>query len=220
MAFYVFRSLIDMTTITPIFMGRSDIATHEITAPSLFGTTHARFHIINCYSVWGKTITERRVAPTLALPLSSFPTLVVGDFNIHHPSADLLRKDNYSELKASFPYFSRAAEYAYTLLNMPGVHTRFPLYRSSRFAFLNRAFVSPALVPFFQEWATDLPSTGSDDVPIAVRLAHAITSPPPPAPHWIRTDWPNLEPQHKGTKTPCLRPCPLSTPSRNGLISP
>jgi len=47
-AFYVFRSLIDMTTITPIFMGRSDIATLEITAPSLFGTTMKSFHIINC----------------------------------------------------------------------------------------------------------------------------------------------------------------------------
>jgi len=110
-AFHVFRSLIHMATITPIFTGRSDIATLEIAARSLFGTTVERFHIINCYSLWGKTITERAVAPSLALPLSHFPTLVVGDFNIHHPSADLLRKHNSSELKAFFPYFSRAAEH-------------------------------------------------------------------------------------------------------------
>jgi len=201
-AFYVFRSLIDMTTITPIFTGKSDIATLEITNPSLFGTTVERFHIINCYSVWGKTITERTVAPTLALPLSSFPTLVVGDFNIHHPSADPLRKHNSSELKASFPYFSRAAEYGYTLLNISGAHTRFPLQGSSRSSVLDLAFASPALVPFFQEWATDLPSTGSDHVPISIRLAHPITSPPPPAPNCVRTDWPNLKPQLKETKIP------------------
>jgi len=198
-AFYVFRSLIDMTTITPIFTGRSDIATLEITAPSLFGTTMKRFHIINSYSVWGKTATERTIAPTLALPFSSFPTLVVGDFNIHHPSADPLRKHNSSELKASFPYFSRAAEYRYTLLNIPGVHTHFPLQGSSRSSVLDLAFASPALVPFFHEWATDLPSTGSDHVPISIRLAHPITCPPPPAPNWVRTDCPNLEPHLKET---------------------
>jgi len=202
MAFYVFRSLIDMTTITPSFTGRSDIATLEITAPSLFGTTMKRFHIINCYSVWGKTITERTIAPTLALPFASFPTLLVGDFNIHHPSADPLRKHNSSELKASFSYCSRAAEYGYTLLNIPGVHTPFPLPGSSRSSVLDLAFASPALVPFFQEWATDLRSTGSDHVPISIGLAHPITCPPPPAPNWVRTDWPNLEPHLEETNIP------------------
>jgi len=191
-----------MTTITPSFTGRSDIATLEITAPSLFGTTMKRFHIINCYSVWGKTITERTIAPTLALPFSSFPTLLVGDCNIHHPSADPLRKHNSSELKASFSYFSRAAEYGYTLLNSPGVHTPFPLPGSSRSSVLDLAFASPALVPFFQEWATDLPSTGSDHVPISIGLAHPITCPPPPAPNWVRTDWPNLEPHLEETNIP------------------
>jgi len=201
-AFYVFRSLSDMATITPIFTGRSDIATLEMAAPSLFGTTVERFHIINCYSVWGKTIAERTVAPALAIPLSPFPTLVVGDFNIQHASTDPLRKHDSSELKASFPYFSRAAEHEYTSLNTPGVHTHFPLHGSSRSSVLGLAFASPALVPFFQEWATDLPSTGSDHVPISIRMAHAITSPPPPAPNWVRTDWPNLEPQLNETKIP------------------
>jgi len=212
-AFYVFRSLIEMATITPIFTGRSDISTLEITAPSLFGTTVERFHIINCYSVWGKSITERTVAPALTLPLSPFPTLLVGDFNIHHWSADPLRKHNSSQLKASFPYFSRAAEHGYTLLNTPGVHTRFPLQGSSRSSVLDLAFASPALVPFFQEWATDLPSTGSDDVPISIRLEHPITSLPPPALNWVRMDWPNLEPQPKETKIPP----PLALPTRHAF---
>jgi len=197
-----------MTTITPIFTGRSDIATLDITTPSLFGTTMERFHIINCYSVWGKTITERTVAPTLALPPSSFPTLVVGDFNIHLPSADPLRKHNFSELKASFPYFTRAAEYGYTLLNIPGVHTRFLLQGSSRSSGLDLVLASPALLPFFQEWATEPPSTGFDHVPISIRLVHPIISLPPPAPNWVRTDWLNLEPQLKETKIPPLPALP------------
>jgi len=202
-----------MATITPIFTGRSAIATLEITTPSLFGTTVERFHIINCYSGRGKTITERTVAPTLALPLSSFPTLVLGDFNIHHLSADPLRKHNSSELKASFPYFSRAAEHGFTLLNIPGVHTSFPLKGSSRFSVLDLAFTSPAPLPFIQEWATDLPSTGSDHVPISIRLAHPISSPPPPAPNWVRTEWPTLQPQLKETKIPL----PPALPTRYAL---
>jgi len=84
-AFYVFRSLIDMATITPILTGRSDHSTLEITAHSLLGLKAERFYVVTSYSVWGSTATERTVSPLLALPAAPFPTLVVGDFNIHHP---------------------------------------------------------------------------------------------------------------------------------------
>ena len=50
-AFYAFKSLIDMATITPIFTNRSDHATLEISAHSLFSTKAEKFHIVNCYSV-------------------------------------------------------------------------------------------------------------------------------------------------------------------------
>ena len=131
-AFYVFMSLMDMATITPIVTSRFDHATLEISPHSLFGMKAEKFYIVNCYSVWGSTATERTVSPTLTLPNTAFPNLVVGDFNIHHPLANLIRRHNSSELKASFPYFSRAAVHGYILLNTPGVHTRFPLQRSSR----------------------------------------------------------------------------------------
>ena len=150
-AFYVFRSLMDMATVTPIFTSRSDLATLEISAHSLFGTKADKFLIVNCYSVWGLTATARTVSPVLALPSFTSPTLVVGDFNIHHPSADPARTHSSSELKASFPYFSRAAELGYSLLNTPGVYTRFPLQGSSRPSVVDLAFASSTLMPFFQE---------------------------------------------------------------------
>jgi len=201
-AFYVFRSLIDMATITPIFTSRSDLATLEISAHSLFSTKADKFFIVHCYSVWGTTATERTVSPILALPSSAFPTLVVGDFNIHHLSGDTIRRHNSSALKPSFLYFSRAAGLGYSLLKTSGVHTRFPLQGSSRPSVLDLAFVSPPLMPCFHEWATDLPSTGSDHVPITIRMAHPITTPPPPAPNWVRTDWPTLELLLKETAIP------------------
>jgi len=97
-----------MATITPIFTSRSDHATLEISAHSLFGIKAEKFHIVNCYSIWGLTATESTVLPTLALPNTAFPILVVGDFNIHHPLANPIRRHNSSVLKASSPYFSRA----------------------------------------------------------------------------------------------------------------
>ena len=180
-AFYTFRSIIDMATITPIVTGRSDLATLEISAPSLFGIKAQKFHIVNCYSIWRSSAIERTILPTLALPSTPFPTLVVADFNIHHSSADPIRSHNSSELNASFPYFLRAAELGYTLLNTPGVHTRFPLPGYSRPSVLALAFGSSHLMPLFQEWTTDLPSTGSDHVPI-IMMAHPITIPPPHRP--------------------------------------
>jgi len=166
-----------MATITLILTARSDHATLEISANSLFGMKAEKFHVVNCYSVWGSAATERTVSPFLALPTPAFSTLVVRDFNIHHPSADPIRKHNSSELMASFPYFSSAAEHRSTLLNTPGVHTCFPLLGSSRLSVLDLAFASSSLMPFFQEWTTDLPSTGSDHVPITIMIAHLITAP-------------------------------------------
>ena len=137
----------------------------------------------------------------------------MGDFNIHHPSADPIRRHNSSELKASFPYFSRAAEHGYTLQNTPGVYTRFPLQGSSRPSVLDLAFASSSLVPFFQGWSSDLRSTGSDHVPITITIAHPIAAPPPPAPNWVRTDWPTLEPLLKEA----IIPPPPNLPTKHWL---
>lgn len=52
-AFYVFRSVITMATITPIFTSRSEHATLGISAHSLFGMKAQKFHIVNAYTVWG-----------------------------------------------------------------------------------------------------------------------------------------------------------------------
>ena len=45
------------------------------------------------------------VSPLVAFLVSSYPILVVGDFNIHHPLPDPLRSHCAEELATSFPYF-------------------------------------------------------------------------------------------------------------------
>ena len=124
------------------------------------------------------------VSPLVAFPETSFPTLVVWDFNIHHPLPDPLRFHSADELATSFPYFSRSSELGFGLLNQPGVCTRFPLGGSGRPSVLDLSFASPLLLPFCQTWDTPLPSTGSNHIPVQIILSHPLTSPLPPSPNW------------------------------------
>ena len=134
------------------------------------------------------------VSPLVAVPETSYPTLVVVDFNIHHPLPDPLRSHSAEELATSFPYFSRSSELGFGLLNQPGVYTHFPLGGSGPPSVLDLSFASPSLLPFCQTWDTPLPSTGSDHVPVQIILSHPFTSPPPPSPNWSLTDWHALVP--------------------------
>ena len=153
------------------------------------------------------------VSPLVAFPETSFPTLVVGDFNIHHPLPDPLRSHSAEELATSFPYFSRSSELGFGLLNQPGVYTRFPLGGSGRPSVLDLSFASPSLLPFCQMWDTPLPSTGSDHIPVQIILSHPFTSPPLPSPNWSLTDWPVLAPLLKDFTVPP----PPSLPTRLSL---
>ena len=83
----------------------------------------------------------------------------------------------------SFPFFSRASELGFELLNLPGVFTRFPLGGSSRLSVIDLAFASPRLAPYCHHWDTSLPSTGSDHVPITITVSHPVLSPPIPSPN-------------------------------------
>ena len=96
-AFYAWRSLIDMATMTQTFTSRSDYTALVISAPSLFSTKAEKFHPVNCCSVSGSTTTKWTVSLTLTLPSTAFPPVVVVDFNIHHPAADPIRRHSSSE---------------------------------------------------------------------------------------------------------------------------
>ena len=153
------------------------------------------------------------VSPLVAFPETPFPTLVVGDFNIHHPLPDPLRFHSAEELATSFPYFSRSSEVGFGLLNRPSAYTHFPLGGSGRPSVLDLSFASTSLLPFCQTWDTPLPSTGSDHVPVQIVLSHPSTSPPPPSPNWFLTDWPDLAPLVKDFTVPL----PPSLPTRLSL---
>ena len=137
------------------------------------------------------------VSPLVAFPEPFYPTLVVGDFHIYHPLPDPLRSHSAEELAMSFPYFSRSSELGFSLLNQPGVYTRFPLGGPGQPSVFDLSFAFPLLLPSCQTWDTPLPSTSSDHVPVQITLSHPFSSPPPPSPNWSLTDWPALVPLFK-----------------------
>ena len=208
-AFYVSLSFLSFYTVLPTSSSSSTEVFHlDIYTPTgCFGTSSTKFRLTNVYSrsLPGST---KSVGPLDALPDVDFPCLVAGDFNIHNHAADPLRVTTRSEEKASAPYFNRATDLAYSLLNTPGTYTRFPLSGNFRPSVIDLAFANPLLRPAFQSWdATTLPSTGSDHVPILIRLAAPTDARAPPRPMWDKADWGCLEDPVKHLRIP---PPPLS----------
>ena len=171
-AFYVSLSFLSFYTVLPVNSPSSAEVFHlDVYTPTgCYGTGSTKFRLTNVYSR-SLLRSSKSVGPSDALPDVDFPCLVAGDFNIHSHAADPLRVTSPSEEKASALYFDRATDLAYSLLNTPGVYTRFPLSGTFRPSAIDLAFANPLIRPAFQTWdATTLPSTGSDHVPILIHL--------------------------------------------------
>src|SRR5437588_4068583 len=201
-ACYVSSALLRAVSILPVFQDRSDVMTLVVHGLDLFGSGLSEFRIVNLYSRLGSSSSVRTVSPEVAFPPSPLPTLVVGDFNIHNPMADPARDYSPTEMSTSFPYFSRATDLGFSLLNTPGIYTRFPLGGEARPSVIDLAFASATLAPFFITWDNPLPSTGSDLIPISRTFAHPVQAPPALELDWARSDWETISPLLKALSLP------------------
>src|SRR5205807_8813439 len=109
---------------------------------------------------------SRTLLPLDLFSTHSFPTITMVDFNLHDLLPDPLRELSSQDISVSAPYFERAADLRYSLLNVPGIFTWFPFDSSSCPGILNVSFANPEAFPFFQNWEATLPSTVSDLGPI------------------------------------------------------
>jgi len=113
------------------------------------------------------------VSPETYLSIFDFPSLVAGDHNIHNAGVDPARLLSSKEEKESASYFNRATDLGYTLLNTPGIYTRFPFTGTHRPSTIDLAFANPYMFPAFCSWdSSSLPSTGSDHALILISLRH------------------------------------------------
>jgi len=175
-----------------------------------FNPSTTGFAIINSDSTKGRSNNTPSVPPDIIFPSSPLPSLPLGDLNIHHPTADPLRVFKEHEIATTTPYFDRATDLGFTLLNTLGVFTRFCLSLIVRPGVLDLAFACPLLAPFFTEWSDPLPSTGSDHIPILLRFEAPLFRAPPPTPNWALTDWATLETSLKSMVIPPPPPLPTT----------
>ena len=209
-AFYVYRSFLDSVSLLPRFFGRGDVmALDPFTTDRVFNPSTTGFTIINSYSTKGRRNNTCSVPPDIVFPASSLPTLTLGDLNIHHPTADLVRVFKEDAIATSSPYFDRATEMGFTLLKVPGIFTRFSISHIGRPGVIDLAFACPLLPPYFTEWTDPLPSTASDHIPI-LRFEAPLFRAPPPVPNWALTDWPMLESSLKATLISPAPPIPTT----------
>lgn len=134
----------------------------------------------------------------------------MGDFNIHPLTAEPLKSFKEDELATSVPYFDRAMDLGYSLLNTPGVYTRFSMSTVGRPEVIDLAFACPLLAPYFSEWSNPLLSTGSDHIPILLPFDTPFFRAPPPTPKWALTDWASVDEALKSMVIPPHPPLPTS----------
>jgi len=199
-AFHVYNSFLSTGSLLPLFFGRGDVMALDLFTPyGFFYPSTIGFMIINSYSTKGRTNNTRSVPPDVVFPSSPLPTLTLGDLNIHHPTSDPLRTFKEDEIVTSSPYCDRATDLGFSLLNTPGVFTRFSMSLIGRPGVLDQAFACPLLAPYFSESSDPLPSTGSDHIPILLRFEDSLFRAPHPTPNWALTDWASLETSLKST---------------------
>ena len=216
-AAYAHMSFLSKYTVLPRFREVDDVIALDISSNEpLFGTAFHSFRIINAYSTNTADHRVHSVSPEVLFPNLGFPLLVLGDLNIHNPLSDPLRHFSHREISSSTPYFEKAAESGFALLNPPGEYTRFPLVGKARPSVIDRAFAKPPLLPLVKSWEASLPSTGSDHVPITITLASPSLNQKPPRPPWADTDWVTLDPIIKGFKVPAAPSCPTPRNWTNG----
>jgi len=111
------------------------------------------------------------VSPGSSLLELEHPYRVAGDFNIHNAASDPSRLLSSKEERESAPYFDRASDLGFTLLNIPGVYTRFHFTGTHRPSTMDLAFANPHMFLPFRSWdASSRPSTGSDHAPILISI--------------------------------------------------
>jgi hypothetical protein len=144
------------------------------------------FQIVNIYNTpWNSSA----LTPEEAFIFSTFPTLVIGDFNLHSPQADPLRHFRHADIRHSEPFFDLALDRGYSLLNTPGSHTYFPHSSSRRSSTLDLAFANPALSKFHSRWNNNTPPTGSDHTAPGTRIYLMFSIPPYTTPDWNNINW-------------------------------
>src|SRR6266566_272979 len=102
--FYIQTLFLNSISLVPLFFNRGDLCGLSISFPNTgFRRLFKSLTILNGYNSHINRFT-RSILPTEMFIKSNLPTLVLGDFNIRHPTTDPQRTFKRSELSLSNPY--------------------------------------------------------------------------------------------------------------------
>jgi len=148
---YVHERTLSVISILPLFFERGDLMEvnfHSHEGP--FDTPHNLFRLHNAYPI--PTGHTRSVFPVDLFSRHHFPTLVLGELNIHHSASHpTCLLSDYAQFISS-PYFDRASAQLWSLLNTPWVYTRVPFTSNHRPAVLDLSIANTTLMPYFPSW--------------------------------------------------------------------
>jgi len=126
-AIYVSRTLNQHLSCSTFFHESSEMLSVDVfSSEGLFGSPHRSLRVTSVYLLHTNSPPYRSIPPERTFSFLSYPHLVFGDFNLHHPFADPCRSISEREFIISTRYFDAAFDVPYILLNTPGVYTRFP----------------------------------------------------------------------------------------------
>src|SRR5205807_8536918 len=121
---YIHQDLLQSASVLPCLFDRLDTMAIDIhSQQGLFSSKHKIFRLYNSYSVNGTSCSSRTLPPQDLFPSHPFPAITMVDFNLHHPLPDPLRELSSQDISASAPYFNRAADLDFSLLNVPATFT-------------------------------------------------------------------------------------------------
>jgi len=189
-ACYVSQDFLRRFAVLPSFPHETDdFMLLDVSTPQgYFGTEFTRFTIGNAY-VGPLPPFPHSVSPEHSLLDLDHPYLVAGDFNIHNAAIDPTRLLSSKEEKESAPYFDRASERGFTLLNTPGIYTQFTFSGTHRPGIIDLAFANPHMFSAFRSRdASSLSSTGSDHAHITIALRPPTPYKDKPRPRWQEAD--------------------------------
>ncbi|PWW78363.1 hypothetical protein C7212DRAFT_364433 [Tuber magnatum] len=178
-----------------ILYGNTGLVSLDIQSPnSLLSCLLISLWILNGYSTVSSFPPLHSLILIQLFSAAAFPLLVLENFNIYHPLSDLMRDFPSSKLSTSTPYFTRASDLGFSLLNTSGEFTRFPFRTPARPGVLDLTFANHFLALFFESWSLPYGSTGLDHVPVPISFSAPFYQLFSLKLNWPSTDWVAVKP--------------------------
>jgi len=120
-AIYVSRTLNQHLSCATVFHDSSEMLAVDVFSPKgLLGTPHRSLSVTSVYLLRTNRPPYRCILPERIFSFLSYPHLILGNFNLHHPLADPCRSLSEREFTISTRYIDAAFDVPFHPSTLPG----------------------------------------------------------------------------------------------------